>query len=122
MPHLCGRRPPFGRCFFHALGATSISVNDTIAWLLRSAVQNCSPSNANAAWFERKRAKRLDQRCIIVDAKTIEASVAPLFVDGREVKRTVDDRHTHRAALQLHFAHRGTAFVEFEDFLTLAHV
>ncbi len=71
----------------------------------------------NAAWFERKRAKGLDRRCISVDAETIEATVAPRFVDGHEVKRTVDDRHTNRAPLQLHFAQRGTAFVKFDEFL-----
>jgi hypothetical protein len=57
----------------------------------------------NAAWFERKR------------AKTIEAAVALLVVDGHKVKRAVDDRHTDRAALQLHLAYRDTALVEIKN-------
>src|SRR5690348_15863392 len=62
----------------------------------------------DATRFKRKRLQRLHRRRGSIDAEPLELTLHPVFVDGRQIERTVNDRHTDRTPFELYFAHRRT--------------
>ena len=71
----------------------------------------------DAARLERKRLQRFDRRRGGIDAQPLQLTVDPVFVNGCQLERTVDDRDADRTPRELHFAYGRTAFVEFDHFL-----